>query len=164
MLNKKICMLGASGVGKTSLVRRFVYSVFSDQYHSTIGVKIDKKVVQLAEQEVQLLLWDVQGEDAVQKVLPVYLRGMSGYLMVVDRTRQTTYEYAHDLFKRIRESSEDIPYILLQNKADKLDQWCASNDMLAEISEQAHEVLNTSALNGEFVEKAFKDIAELVAK
>jgi GTPase SAR1 family protein len=63
MLKKKICMLGSYGVGKTSLVGRFVRSMFDDKYHTTVGVKIDKKVLSIEDQEVTLMLWDMAGEE-----------------------------------------------------------------------------------------------------
>ena len=87
MIEKKICMLGASGVGKTSLVSRFVSSIFSDKYLTTVGVKVDKKVVAVDDTQVTLLLWDIYGQDEFQTVKPAYLRGASGYLLVADGTR-----------------------------------------------------------------------------
>lgn len=75
---KKICLVGAFATGKTSLVSRFVKSIYSDIYHSTVGVKIDKKVVKLKQQEVSLILWDIHGEDEFQRVQMSYLRGASG--------------------------------------------------------------------------------------
>ena len=90
MLQKKICMLGSFSVGKTSLVRRFVESIFSDAYQTSIGVKIEKKVVRAGNEEVTLVLWDIHGEDVYQKIRMSYLRGMSGYLLVADGTRRQT--------------------------------------------------------------------------
>ena len=87
MLQKKICMLGSFAVGKTSLVRRFVESIYSDVYQTTVGVKIDKKNVKVSEKEVSLVLWDIYGEDDYQKMHWTYLRGASGYLLVADGTR-----------------------------------------------------------------------------
>lgn len=69
-LKKKICMLGTHGVGKTSLVRHFVHSIFDDHYLSTIGVKIDRKTVQLDEVEVTMVLWDIAGEEDFFRSLP----------------------------------------------------------------------------------------------
>ena len=62
MIQKKICMLGAFAVGKTSLVKRYVHSMFSDKYLSTVGVKIDKKVLHNGDSEVMLMLWDLYGD------------------------------------------------------------------------------------------------------
>src|SRR5690606_7159431 len=94
VLEKKICMMGAPGVGKTSLVRRFVDSVFSEKYLSTIGVKIDKKSVAVEDTTLNLMLWDLQGEERYQWVRLQYLRGASGYILVADGTRPDTLEIA----------------------------------------------------------------------
>ena len=72
MIQKKVCMLGGTGVGKTSLVSQFVTSLFSDSYMTTIGVKVDKKVVAVEDREVTLVLWDIYGEDEFQTVRPSY--------------------------------------------------------------------------------------------
>jgi len=69
MIKKKIVMLGSFAVGKTSLVQRFVNSIFSEKYLTTIGVKIDQKIVNVNDKEVNLLLWDIHGEDDYQKMV-----------------------------------------------------------------------------------------------
>jgi GTPase SAR1 family protein len=74
----KICMLGATAVGKTSLVMRFTSSIFHERYATTIGVKIQHRRVQLGERLIDLLLWDLSGEDEFQSVQPSYLRGAAG--------------------------------------------------------------------------------------
>ena len=68
-------MLGSFAVGKTSLIRRFVESIYSEAYHTTVGVKIDKRVVRHNDSEVTLVLWDLYGEDEFQKMRWSYLRG-----------------------------------------------------------------------------------------
>ena len=99
-LKKKICMLGVYHVGKTSLVRSFVYSIFEDQYLSIVGVKIDKKQVEIEGQPMEFLLWDIAGEDDHFSVPLSYLRGASGYLLVIDGTRRATFDQALDLQQR----------------------------------------------------------------
>ena len=94
MIQKKVCMLGGFAVGKTSLVARFVTSIFSDKYLTTVGVKIEKKSVQVSNQQLDLVLWDIYGDDEFQRVRMSYLRGASGYLLVVDPTRKATLETA----------------------------------------------------------------------
>ena len=68
MLQKKICMLGSFAVGKTSLVQRFVKSIYSEVYQTTVGVKVDKKDVQVNGTDLTLMLWDIYGEDDYQKM------------------------------------------------------------------------------------------------
>ena len=88
MIQKKVCMIGSFGVGKTSLVARFVRSIFSEKYQTTVGVKIDKKILEVGDKQVTLVLWDIAGEDALTTVRPSQLRGASGYILVVDGLRR----------------------------------------------------------------------------
>ena len=81
MIQKKICMLGTLAVGKTSLVRRFVQSMFGENYKTTIGVKVDKKTVTLEGREVQLMLWDLAGEDRFNGLQTTYVRGSAGLIL-----------------------------------------------------------------------------------
>ena len=83
-MQKKICMLGGFAVGKTSLVRRFVQSIFSDTYLTTVGVKIDKKSVALPDKTVDLILWDLAGEDDIGSFRVSNVRGATGLVLVVD--------------------------------------------------------------------------------
>src|SRR6185295_11004334 len=118
MIQKKICMLGGFAVGKTSLVSRFVSSIFSDKYLSTVGVKIDKKELSVDGAAVTLMLWDIFGQDEFQTVKSSYLRGMAGYLLVVDGTRASTLETARDLQKKAVAVAGEVPFSLLLNKVD----------------------------------------------
>ncbi len=78
MISKKVCLLGGFAVGKTSLVARFVHGVFSEKYLTTIGVKIDKRSMTVDDDELDLVIWDIYGEDDYQRVRMSYLRGASG--------------------------------------------------------------------------------------
>ena len=90
MIQKKVCMIGTFAVGKTSLVRQFVESVYSEKYHTTVGVKVDKKIVTVGENEVTLVLWDIEGAETGLELRQSYLRGAAGYLLVADGTRPDT--------------------------------------------------------------------------
>ena len=155
MIKKKICMLGAFSVGKTSLVQRFVKSMFSEKYLTTVGVKIDKKTVSVDGQDVSLLLWDIYGEDEFQKVKTSYLRGAGGYFLVVDLTRRNTLDTAFVLRERAREAVGDIPFVLLLNKSDLEDEWEIDDTAIEELSEEGFSVIKTSAKTGVGVEHAF---------
>jgi small GTP-binding protein len=120
MLQKKVCMLGSFSVGKSSLVRRFVESMFDEQYHTTIGVKVDKKVVNANGQDLTLVLWDIYGEDVFQKMRMSYLRGMHGYLLVVDGTRRKTLDDALALNDRVVSEIGKVPAVLALNNSTSL--------------------------------------------
>src|SRR5262245_21570689 len=120
---RKICMLGASGVGKTSLVTRFVHRMFSDAYRTTIGVTIEKKRVRAGDREIDLVIWDLSGEDEFQSVSLAYTRGASGFLVVVDGTRRVTVDVALRLYTAARAIAGDVPSVLVLNKADLVATW-----------------------------------------
>jgi len=162
-LQKKMCMLGGFSVGKTSLVRRFVHSVFSDAYLTTVGVKIDKKIVDLADRTVNLILWDLAGEDDLSSLRTTYLRGASGYLLVADGTRRSTLDVALSLNQRVEKEFGRLPFALLLNKSDLKDQWAISDADLGDLRQNGWWVRSTSALTSDGVEDAFKDLAIRVA-
>ncbi|HET7837941.1 MAG TPA: GTP-binding protein, partial [Variovorax sp.] len=109
MLQKKICLLGAFGVGKTSLVRRFVDTIFSDAYLTTVGVKIDKKLLTVGSEQMALILWDIAGEDDIAAVRVSYLRGAAGYLLVIDGTRPETLDTAVSIQGRVDAEIGSVP-------------------------------------------------------
>src|SRR5215469_1056715 len=162
MLQKKICMLGSFSVGKTSLVRRFVESIFDEQYQTTIGVKVDKKVVELAGKEVTLVLWDIHGEDVLQSMRMTYLRGMSGYLLVIDPTRRQTLKDALALEARVQQAMGLIPRVLILNKCDLIADWDIDLERISAFEKSGQAVVRTSAKTGQGVEEAFSTLGAAV--
>ena len=160
MQQKKICMLGAFAVGKTSLVRRYVDSIFSETYLTTVGVKIDKRVVTLDDDTVNLILWDIAGEDDVSSVRMSYLRGASGYFVVVDGTRVATLDVARSIQQRAEHEIGTVPFIALVNKLDVRNEWSVAEQQLAELQDAGWSVALTSARTGEGVEAAFRVLTE----
>ncbi len=160
MIQKKICLLGSFAVGKTSLTSRFVHSLFSDKYLTTIGVKVSKKVLQIRTEECILVIWDRAGEDEFQAVEAAYLRGASGYLLVADGTRRATLEQAVALQEKAVAAVGRVPFRLLPNKADLQDDWEVEESALAELSARGWVCQPTSAKTGAGVEAAFLGLAE----
>lgn len=158
-LRKKVCMLGAYAVGKTSLVRRFVKDVFSEGYQTTVGVKITKKELVLDGTELSLLLWDLHGDDEYQTVRDTYLRGAAGALLVADGTRPATLERALALRDRLRELVGRVPAPVLLNKLDLEDEWELDDERLSALGLDPRTVLRTSARTGAGVEQAFTRLA-----
>lgn len=156
-------MLGAFGVGKTSLVSRFVTSIFSDKYLTTVGVKIDKKTVTVPSGEMTLMLWDIYGQDEFQTVRDSYLRGASGYLLVADGTRHATLDTATALQQKAEGVVGPVPFLLLLNKADLDAAWQVDERALWKLAERGWGVLKTSAKTGAGVEDAFARLARAMA-
>lgn len=160
MIQKKICMLGTFAVGKTSLVRRFVESIYSGKYHTTVGVKVDKKTVNVGAEEVTLLLWDIEGTETEHEFRKSYLRGASGYLLVADGTRKDTLYKALALQTRAEETVGPVPFLLLLNKSDLSNEWQIDGREMEALAQRNWTVVNTSAKTGQGVEEAFLALAE----
>lgn len=164
MLQKKICLLGAFGVGKTSLVRRYVDSIFSDAYLTTVGVKIDKKVLTVGSEEIALILWDIAGEDEIAAVRVSYLRGAAGYLLVVDGTRPETLETAESIQKRITAEIGPTPFFVLLNKADLVEDWALPPERIEVLEAAGWSFRRTSAKTGDSVQETFAELAARLAR
>jgi len=162
MLQKKICMLGAFATGKTSLVVQFVHSIFTDKYYTTIGVKIDKKELTIGTQDVNLVLWDLAGEDEFLQVHMSYLRGSSGYLLVADGTRPATLDTARSLQKRVEAAIGYVPFVLMLNKSDLTAGWELGEEALADLREKGWDIIITSARSGLGVEEAFVTLVKKI--
>ena len=156
-------MLGAFSVGKTSLVTRYVESIFGDKYHTTVGVTISKKELTIDEQQVKLMIWDLAGQDDLTRLRTSYLRGTSGYIIVADGTRPFSLKTAVNMHKEAREYSGDLPFIVIINKADLKDaegdfQWELDEEQLTELEEAGAQVVFTSAKTGEQVDEVFQQL------
>ena len=155
-------MLGSFAVGKTSLVRRYVKSIYDDTYHTTVGVKVDKKVLKVGDTDLTLILWDLYGEDEFQKMKWTYLRGSSGYLLVADGTRRATIERALAMEQKVREEVGEIPFILVINKNDLVQEWDLDPVLESHFKAKGWTVLHSSAKTGENVDEAFHQLARKI--
>jgi len=160
LIQKKICMLGAYAVGKTSLVARFVRSIFSEKYHTTIGVKIDKKTLKVDDKDLSLILWDLAGEDDFYQVRMSYLRGSAGYLLIADGMRRETLDKAIELQARAENEIGNVPFILVINKLDVIDDWEVKEADLAALTSKGWRVVSTSAKTGVGVNETFLAIGQ----
>ncbi|MCT7948515.1 GTP-binding protein [Ancylothrix sp. C2] len=164
-ISKKMCMIGDFGVGKTSLIRRFVDGQFSDQYLSTVGVKISRKTVEIIENEkrdVQLLIWDLEGHTKFKGIAPTYLQGAAGVLVVADVTRSETIERIPEHLKLFSSVNPKGAIIIALNKADLVDE--EKLEILRGIArypeyERVVAIYPTSAKDGICVDEIFYNLA-----
>lgn len=159
-IQKKVCMVGMFGTGKTCLVRQFVHSIFSTRYQSTVGVKIDRKVVDVGTAPVSLILWDLAGREAEQDINVNYLRGAHGILYVVDGTRRETCEQIFDLRRLATEAAGPVPSVVALNKSDLAGEWALTAADVEELAGHDWRPIRTSAKTGAGVEEAFRQLAE----
>ncbi|MGK7892250.1 MAG: Rab family GTPase [Xenococcus sp. (in: cyanobacteria)] len=167
VISKKICLLGDFSVGKTSLIRRFIEGTFSDQYLTTVGVKISRKSISLDAlgKSINFILWDIEGQTKFQSIAPSYIQGATGVIIVGDLTRPETLANLHkhlELFLKI--NPQGIAVIAL-NKTDLVDP-----EKLSKLLEQysfsnnIHVVASygTSAKSGSCVNEMFQQLAQSI--
>lgn len=154
-LSKKVILLGHFGVGKTSLIRRFVHSKFSEEYLTTIGVKIDKKVLDLGETELTMIIWDIEGGALQSKLPKSYFLGAAGIIYVCDLTRPSTYASIDEELAYFKNLLPKASLKIVANKTDLLEE-----DKLEELqaSIQPGPDFYTSAKTGELVEDMFEGL------
>lgn len=161
-MRKKVCMLGSFAVGKTALIKRFVCSQYSDAYLSTVGVKISCRRLDVDNQPMELVLWDLEGRDAYGEINFSYLRGADALLLVADGTRKDSLQTCLNLREQAKTGA--IPYMLLVNKFDIQDKWAITAQDIIKLQEQGVPMMHTSAKTGLNVEDAFMDLARMLLK
>ncbi len=156
MIKKKVMLAGNFGVGKTSLFDRFIHHVFSEQYLTTIGVKVDSKEVKLSNNElIKLMIWDVAGEVSQDKVPTTYFLGTHAVIYVFDLSRSMTYE---NIEADLNYLHKILPNSLIKVVGNKRD--LITDEQLAAIQRIVQTDALTSAKTGEQVEEFFTRLAE----
>jgi small GTP-binding protein len=116
---KKIVLIGHFGVGKTSLIRRFVENTFTKDYKVTIGVHISKKEIHIkGDTPLTLVIWDLEGLDDITKMRTSYLLGTNGFIYVFDLSRPVTYENLEAELKYLKTNYPNTPTKVVGNKMD----------------------------------------------
>jgi small GTP-binding protein len=158
----KICMVGATAVGKTSLASRFARGVFSDRYRTTIGVAIETRSIERGDRLTQLVIWDLSGEDEFQTVQAAYFRGAAGYLLVVDGTRLETIEAALALKTKLEQTVGKLPFVLAVNKSDIPAPARVNREQLEKLAKAGIEPVLTSAKTGAQVDDVFGKLVDAI--
>lgn len=163
MYNKKVCILGARAVGKTSLIKRFLGDEFSEGYSATVGAEIKKFEADVDREKVRVMLWDIQGEDWATEGFTNYLKGASAIIYVVDGTRLQTLDSALEL-KLIAETRIDnaVPSIMLFNKSDLAKRWEISPSTINNVESNGIFSILTSSREGTGVNMAFNLITRVM--
>lgn len=155
-VSKKVIVAGHFGVGKSSLIKQFIHEKFSEQYMTTIGVKIDKKILDVEGVAVNMIIWDIAGESSAVKIPKKYFMGAHGLIYVFDLSRPETYEGISDDIFEVCKDNPSIPSVVLGNKSDLVEE-----SLVEEIRNEIGVEFNlTSAKTGENVEDAFKKLAK----
>ncbi|MEM4232566.1 MAG: Rab family GTPase [Thermoplasmata archaeon] len=153
----KLCLLGDGAVGKTSLVRRYVFDVFDDKYLVSFGTKVSKKSMTIGSDTIDLMIWDILGQRTHESLHEAYYRGAAGALAVCDFTRTETMHSLKSWIGSFRSVVGNKPVLILGNKSD-LEKAFTLDELRAFGSQIGCEVMETSAKTGQNVERAFQEI------
>ena len=185
VISQKMCLVGDFGVGKTSLIRQFVDKQFSDKYLSTVGVKISRKLVSVYDdpqssnnpeagqeisedcQQIQLVVWDIEGSTKFKGIATNYLQGSKGALIVGDVTRKSSLINLTNHIQLFQSVNPKSAIVVAMNKIDLLED--AERDYLFKfISAELHNIhvsiRITSAKTGEGVDEIFQSLASQMIK
>ncbi len=166
-ISKKICLLGDFAVGKTSLVRRFVYDMFEDKYLSTLGVKVSRKTVSFEAAgspiEMTMMLWDLNGSMGFDRVRDSYLRGAAGAVLVCDLTRAETLGSLQTYADHLAAVSPGARLVMAANKNDLVElHQLTPHQLQAVAADLQAPCYLTSAKTGERVEEMFRILGQLL--
>ncbi len=165
LMKVKVCFIGDAGVGKTSLIKRFVLDVFDDRYIATIGTKVTKKIVDVqgpnGQVKVMMLIWDIMGQKGFRELLrEAYFFGAHGAIAVCDLTNKETLEELRYWIKALTDVAGDVPVVFCGNKVDLESERVVKEEDLQELaSKYKAKAFLTSAKTGQNVENAFKELA-----
>ena len=156
--SKKVVLLGHFGVGKTSLMRRFVENVFSEEYKVTLGVQIQKKVINLSGRKtLSMIIWDIEGNTTIKNTRSSYLLGANAFIYVFDATRLDTFNELNEEIEYLRSQYPKAKIKIVVNKVDLVNKK-SLEDLL--IARQIKCGYFTSAKTGEMVNEMFETLAK----
>lgn len=162
-LNKyKLVFLGEQGVGKTSVITRFMYDTFDNNYQATIGIDFLSKTMYLEDRTVRLQLWDTAGQERFRSLIPSYIRDSSGAIVVYDISSRNSFEQTSKWIQDVRaERGQEVVIVLVGNKTDVADDKRQVALEEAEAKAKEFDVLfvETSAKNGENIKQLFRQLA-----
>lgn len=169
----KLCLIGEGNVGKTSLIKKYVFDQFDEKYVCTIGTKVTKKVIKVqrpngdGEFDISLMIWDIMGQQGFRQLLQdSYFFGAQGIIGVCDVTRKNTLGELNSWMDAVQSVTNKIPAVFLGNKCDLKD-W--QEVELSDLNSLASRYVNakaylSSAKTGQNVDTCFNRLGDIIIK
>ena len=153
--------MGDPGVGKTALLVRYVDDRFITDYRATLGFDISMKKLFHSGTEFSIAIWDIAGQEKLEKLLGSYLEGSQGAILIYDVTNSESFKNINIWLNNLRKFGGEVPFILVGNKIDLIDEIQIRGEEGGELMKKikASTFYETSAKTGEKVNKIFQDIA-----
>ena len=162
-INLKILLVGDSGVGKTTLLLKYVDNQFSDSHITTIGVEYKDKEITVNNRKINLQIWDTSGQERYRSITKNFYRNAHGILFVFDVTNQTSFDHLKDWLNSSNECDIDFKKIIVGNKID-LNDRVVNKETMAFFAEknQIKKSYETSAKDGTNIQECFNDSTTLL--
>ena len=165
----KIVVVGDYGVGKTTLITKFVEKKFRESYIPTLGVQISRKIIEIDDSHIDMMIWDIAGQESFLRVRPRFYHESEGFFIVFDTTRKSSLENIGKWYREVHEFTETyLPCILLGNKIDLKDKIAVNdNEIISTLIDNEMDVkmiIKTSAKTGKNVNDAFQILGEMILK
>jgi small GTP-binding protein len=160
----KVLTAGDGGVGKTTLLHRYIHDTFVANTQMTLGVEFFTKELEFEEASVMLQLWDFGGQEQFRFMLERYALGAKGALILFDLTRYITLESIEEWVRICRKGDPNLPILLIGSKLDMVEDIVVDDETALQIKEQFGFInfIKVSSKTGESVEETFKQLADLV--
>jgi len=164
----KLILIGSSGVGKTSILQRYIQKIFNDDYTCTIGVDFFMKSMKIDDKLIKLQLWDTAGTEKFKSITTGYYRGANAAFIVFDLTSRKSFESVSEWIENYYKFSNpdyERHVILIGNKSDLKNERIITEDEIDDfVKLNKIKYFETSAKNGENIDECFLFIAEKLMK
>ena len=164
----KLILIGSSGVGKTSILQRYIQKIFNDDYTCTIGVDFFMKSMKIDDKLIKLQLWDTAGTEKFKSITTGYYRGANAAFIVFDLTSRQSFESVSEWIENYYKYSNpdyERHVILIGNKSDLKNERIITEDEIDDfVKLNKIKYFETSAKNGENIDECFLFIAEKLMK
>ena len=160
----KVLLLGNSDVGKSSLLLRFVDSVWNESFVPTIGVDFKVKTIEIGDKKVKMQIWDTAGQERFRNVVSTYFRGSNGILLIYDITSRDSFKNLESWLIEIeKHPSDNVLKILIGNKVDLVDDIEIKKEEGQQFANRYNmQFIETSAKLDTNVSEAFETLAKLM--
>jgi Ras-related protein Rab-1A len=164
----KLILIGSSGVGKTSILQRYIQKIFNDDYTCTIGVDFFMKSMKIDDKLIKLQLWDTAGTEKFKSITTGYYRGANAAFIVFDLTSRKSFESVSEWIENYYKYSNpdyERHVILIGNKSDLKNERIITEDEIDDFAKlNKIKYFETSAKNGENIDESFLFIADKLMK